>query len=773
MGNRFCIRAPDTFSYRGTDYTLIKPNLSPKVTPNPLLDQYEYQVAEVYCLGNSGQPQNECGSNQENYDRVEDDEFDFEYLPVAQPPVITKTVLQGEGTPLLPANHPNCQANRDNPGCFVSYSMTIDNIRDGNFFGTHIEDQIPLNLKQDGNNVVIDSVVLSNSASGDKPAGWSTDTVVADPATCAISAYIPQVFNYGYAREFQTQYSCVVFPTNGSVPNSIRVHFDVMPAYSSLTINWHGYTKDAQNIGVYPSGPPYCATAVSPAQGAYSADGPILQCEDMSAGLQGVSNFATAIVDGWLGNAVPSNVTYNPIPGEIIDVTKSVMTEAEFESGISDADENGIPEFDTDDPLYDEADYTINVTPNVAKGPITYQVIDQNNGGQDFNVSALHSGMDVDTTSCSGTTPPLACANSGLRWDFLSWPLYFNDGTYTFHVQYRPGTPLGGRVTNQAKVCWLKMWEVGHNPACLPSNPVEVERGLINKPYFGVQKGGVRAGGNFLTAPEGICLTTEHGGFNANAGSYGQYVVSAAGNVANVNSLIGIKNQGGHQCRPDVQAEVDKYIDRGPTYHDTMPGNDIVNSNSGGVNVNNLGYPAGGPARVIEPFNKFGDVSIENLTVNRRWTLYVHGDLYIRGNIQNDPSPALISGQPSLGIVVEGNVYIENDVNTIDALIYAVGTSTGKGKINTCSLGDGRSLQNPKTNGYNTQDCKQSRLKVNGALMGKAIQFTRTHQRVSGTASEAEIVELIGQAYVLPPPGFTNLLNSASGGVVREKQPRF
>lgn len=257
VGNRFCIRAPDTFSYKGTDYVLQKPNLSPKVEPNPLLDQYEYQVADVYCHGNSGQPQNECGSNQENYDRVEDDSFDFEYLPVAQPPVIRKTVLQGEGTPLLPANHPNCIANRDNPGCFASYSMTIDNVRDGNFFDTHIEDQIPLNLMQDGNNVVIDRVVLTNSPDpdGNKPAGWATDTVEADPATCAISTYIAQVFNFGYARENQTRYTCTVFPTNGSVPNQIRVHFDVMPAYSSLTIEWHGYTKDAQNIGVYPSGP--------------------------------------------------------------------------------------------------------------------------------------------------------------------------------------------------------------------------------------------------------------------------------------------------------------------------------------------------------------------------------------------------------------------------------------------------------------------------------------------------------------------------------------
>lgn len=742
-GSAFCSRDPNyVYNPRAPNagVALDGPYLNPGYTqsgPCVTSETYECQTADAYAKFN----------------------YDFAYTyPVLNGSNLTKSVNVGAGTSVRPGDTLTYSINSYNAG------STTNNAA--------IEDFIPQNI--DPATVTINSVTFDGV-----------------PQSCTgvnNGIYMCGYFSGGYN---QPVYDCspCISPTT---PKSIIVYRETFPAGSTVNISWSGKVRSGANrdgVGVFPSDYRYCNNSTNwNTRGdvsTHSDDG--VYCEDYSpaTGLQAVVNFArvsyhwnpgpfyNSDFSGWGitntgaddprgGRVTPSVI--NPVPGDLA-IAKSVLTEANN----TDVDNDGIPEFDPLDPRYDNGTYTTQIAPDISRGPVEYQVMDQNNGANDFNAALLDPIIRPITppNSCQpSATATIDCLNT-VKWNFLSWPFTATPGNFIFDVTFRGNPPLGSTFGNTSKACYFRYWEPGHPVLCKPSNTVLLERARVSEPYFGALKGGVNAGGGIAAAPNGICLTDPgdafaHGGIRANANSYGQYVVSAKGDI--ITSNIAITSQGGTQCRANIVKVVGDYANRGPAYRENLPSS-VTNINTGtsvgGQPINQAAYPAGGSAKVVKTQ---GTTTISGLTVSRRWTLHVPGDLYIDGDITRDPAINAIANQPSLGIVVEGNVYISKNVGNIDALVFATGT------INTCSFGPGRTLGT--TPGYSVAQCKEKNLRVNGILMGKKIQFTRSRDG-DGPNREAEIVELIGQAYILPPPGFNSLFGSGSSTTVQDRRPRF
>jgi hypothetical protein len=107
--------------------------------------------------------------------------------------------------------------------------------------------------------------------------------------------------------------------------------------------------------------------------------------------------------------------------------------------------------------------------------------------------------------------------------------------------------------------------------------------------------------------------------------------------------------------------------------------------------------------------------------------MHVGNDVYISGNITYaTTSWANLSAIPSFRLIVEGDIYIDNNaVTQLDGLYVALSNEDGTsgGHIYTCATSIGNDVKPTTPNFYDTCHTK---LTVNGAFVAKQIHFLRT-----------------------------------------------
>lgn len=225
----------------------------------------------------------------------------------------------------------------------------------------------------------------------------------------------------------------------------------------------------------------------------------------------------------------------------------------------------------------------------------------------------------------------------------------------------------------------------------------------------------------------------------------GTYMITAGGVVSATSGTSGrLVMPGQSSCRPDIAKAVDSYPKKRAIVNDIA----TETLQAGGV-VSNDGYVVtiDGETR-LSPQGVGGNTT--TTCVNSRTTLRVRGDLYINGNVRYagefpcPPSP----GSPSLGVIVEGNIYIRNKVTNLFGYYVAQPRAGSGGTINTCAERN-RSLLDRT---YSAADCDDP-LAVRGILSASKIYFHRTTSENSGSVAP-ETITFTGQLYNAIPPGF-------------------
>lgn len=705
---------------------------------------------------------------------------DFKFNPVPTPPMVIKSSW-GEGTdengnlitdPVL------SQTLR--PGDWVNFDVYIENGIDANQ-NVSFTDYIPLNI--DPNTAVIECIQIDPLLHQYQPANWEVldayvDCRSEEDGTLVQGAYNSYIYLDTVLNNLQSgRYIYYKNMGSGSTRPQLTFTSERMPAYSGIAFSWRGRVKDRNHIGVYPGGPAgtsgytdhrFCA---NPNGSTYNSSNQLItECEDTTAGYQGVTNFAEAFASG---NMTPyqSPVTFNPIPGNIRSISKSISSVTTF---------GGIPAYSLDPPYLNTGIFRSTIDPDDTMGPVRYQVIDQSNGANNFAGSPLDIAIsDVGTPNPGASlSNPTANSLGVLTWrdtgnaDQMINSAHSGYRDFTFNAQFDDDRPVGGIATNVSKICWPKYWEAGHGIDCRFSNQAQIRRIRIDKPTVAAEYGGVHGGGNIRITGGGDQTCSEIEGalgiLRANTGSYGLYMLSSK-NTSNVNdfwsksgfNVTGTTSGQGLKCRPDLAREAQNFATSGAapsSISGTTPDDykNKVMKTTGNVTIGDGGAVT---------------------TVNGRWTLFVEGRVYIRGNIVRSGTNALANSS-SLGIIATDGIYIDKNVNRVEALLYAGGmsysagdTPTGNlynGVIDTCARSESESLS---TNFYNPANCREQNLTVSGIMNARNLKLNRTKVSVTDNADK---VVLPGHTYILAPPAFNLLFNQGSNyGYIREERPRF
>jgi hypothetical protein len=150
---------------------------------------------------------------------------------------------------------------------------------------------------------------------------------------------------------------------------------------------------------------------------------------------------------------------------------------------------------------------------------------------------------------------------------------------------------------------------------------------------------------------------------------------------------------------------------------------------------------------------------------NRKHTVYVDGDVFIRDNIMyNTNYAAGTSAIPSFTLVVRGNIYVENDVTQLDGLYIAQPRdgSPNSGRIYTCANAAGNAILD---GGGLFSLCgapnptNPPRLTVNGAFIAQRVILNRTGLTLRNStfregpadSKAAEIFSFNPEIYLSPP----------------------
>jgi hypothetical protein len=682
---------------------------------------------------------------------------DFKYKPILVAPPVSKKSY-GFGTYLdsggvehqcdpLAAPPGNCDPDTLRPGDRVKFEVEVSNDIDANQ-KVDIYDNIPLNL--DPNSVSVLAVYLDPTESPPMPADWYVDPP--DP--------LAQIQPYGYGNagispptDFIGNYAAQYNGGSGSTPPQLHFSFDKMPAYSAATVIYEANVKPVDQIGVYPGYPNNYSYCPGVNAGTYNNQNRVMtECEDAATGVQGVSNAVATYSDGVFAPAL-SPFTYNPIPGDV-KVTKT--SSARY-------DDNNTQVISTTTG-FDSATYNIAVEPLGGQGPVQYTVTDQPGGISTYLDYVSGSG------SGSGTFNFAAAPGSGvLTWDDISSGAGAKQFTWVY--QAKPSVAAlaasGGSITNTGQACFYPKWNPGWQGGaqiCRQGSTV-LKAVKVDDPFLTTDNGSVHGGGGI---GDNCVLNgnSEVGKprLNGNSGSSNaKYFVSVAGDASNVSnigftSIASTKNTSYNRvCRPDVVKSVQDFIAANSLgAFIGLPTGTPINGTyaSGSVVSPNFGLPIAGCT----------DLNTQNLS--GRWTLFVNGDLCIHGpgnggKLKYNSAASLLSGTSSFGVVVTGNIYIDQDVTELDGFYFAgkndAGGTSG-GIVNTCARNGTTTLQSNNTvAGYHIKDgqCVQP-LVVNGIMMGRSFRFNRVTPPNNGTVY-SEIIDFRGQLYTVTPPGLSNL----------------
>lgn len=272
-------------------------------------------------------------------------------------------------------------------------------------------------------------------------------------------------------------------------------------------------------------------------------------------------------------------------------------------------------------------------------------------------------------------------------------------------------------------------------------------------PYLTTAKGDVHAGGGL-----GFTVNCGSGGnLTGQAGaSKGEYVVSANGSINGFGSAgspaspgpLTAANYNGI-CRPDMDHLATTYTGKAQL---------VTYANNANLTAN-----YGGNGALV---TAAGDVTIPAGTtiINRRVTLWVKGDLIIKGNIAQSGGSGPAGSLGSFGVIVDGNIYIDPIVQNIAGYYFASGTKgPGFGKIITCANGKVAYTTNTQANANALGAACQKQLTVSGLLSAVTFDFNRIANPAGGGLVPSETINYLGLLFVAPPPVFDGVITPASG----------
>lgn len=236
---------------------------------------------------------------------------------------------------------------------------------------------------------------------------------------------------------------------------------------------------------------------------------------------------------------------------------------------------------------------------------------------------------------------------------------------------------------------------------------------------------------------------------------------SGAVDSNSMDAFLGGYMSGDGWCMPDYY-NVTQFVD-GP--------NKTVTASNGDINVNGLADKK----QTVVNLGGTGAVTIPGGTnYSRKHTVYVDGNVYIRGNIAYSPNYSSgIASIPSFTLVVKGNIYVDSNVTQLDGLYIAQPNGQANtGRIYTCAAG-----ASPLPNGTAIYDnCgaeeggNRKQLTVNGAFIAEKVVLNRAgyslrdsrYKEAANNSKAAEVFKFSPEIY-LSPPVFRTTATSTSG----------
>lgn len=269
---------------------------------------------------------------------------------------------------------------------------------------------------------------------------------------------------------------------------------------------------------------------------------------------------------------------------------------------------------------------------------------------------------------------------------------------------------------------------------------------VVSKPYAQVFGGDVSAGNGFGTA----CIEDTNAsvvGWNQRAGTfagagtqYAAYVLNVLQDFASAQNSSGaptpsglaFANQnvtGGDQTNGTYGKSIGSSLPCVPDYAGQMPSSasSVGAVPPGGLTVSSLGGGA---------YKYNGNLTIAggSLGTSANTTLYVTGDVYIKGNIAYTGS-WLMNQIPNFNLIVKGNIYIAGAVTQLDGSYVSQQTGGIGGTIYTCTDPatpfTPMSLATPGNTVYT--NCA-NKLTVNGSFTAQQIELLRSN----GTLARAK-----------------------------------
>jgi hypothetical protein len=340
----------------------------------------------------------------------------------------------------------------------------------------------------------------------------------------------------------------------------------------------------------------------------------------------------------------------------------------------------------------------------------------------------IASGV-INSQACISLRGFSATANNFTASNGTSWlPATVQPGHGTF--DYKGG--VNGGPTGVQRFIY-RNWTIGEDTASVCVD-------VYGKPYFKVYGSDVRVGD---AIDDTICSPTSSPNTAAsisawNAGTAGGF--RGAGTQYAVMALGSINGFASGQNNPNGN----------PAFGSPTAGKLMTFANSGGeygegfeASLNCTAYvPAG---TTVET----GDQTIGTLSVagGTQKVRHIQGDVYIDGDVTYSSLGGSVNNLTSYRVVVEGNIYIDNDVHRLDGTYVAVPDSGGNGgTIVTCTIG--HSVPSTTLSGCEDQ------LVVNGALVAQKVRLLRDCGSLRYST--------VGEGYIFT--GASGNLEQCSGG---------
>jgi hypothetical protein len=368
--------------------------------------------------------------------------------------------------------------------------------------------------------------------------------------------------------------------------------------------------------------------------------------------------------------------------------------------------------------------YTVHNADPTASGSVTCKPVGNTRGA---GYTPLPE-QDVDRTSDAGYAPPAT-----------SCPRTFAGGS---SVDVATETFTVGAVPPGNSVC-----------RSLVINPKNASGGfrasaeacvvVAAKPYVKIFGGDMSAGNQQTVngacsaadgTDDGSILSWNLGAASSYAGAGAQYAALALGQITDFSSTQ--DNAAGSAPEPSGLAFSNQNIAAGtfggnfgslpcvPDYYSLKPATTApLDSNLSNLSTSGA-YSATGPISIGG-----------NINPNNRIQAYVDGDVYITGDI-NYPGSWSIDHSPMFELVVQGNIYIDKNVQNLQGIFIAQPDAAGAGgTIYTCAT-SAAPIDTDSPTYYG--DCK-NKLTISGAFSANQIQLLRTHGTVADSTTDSAL----------------------------------